>query len=224
MKKNNYNLEKIINKIEENGNSDFILINNLNYFKNYQVYYPYKDCTKVIIYKKKTPKISLIKINNSNNLRHQDILGTIFSLGISEDKFGDIIKYKENYYIFIMPTFTSYLKENLTNIKNEYIYIEEVNITLASNFKQEYLKKEIITSSLRIDNIVSIITKESRNKVLKRFLNNEIILNYEDNIKANKILKEGDIFSIKKYGKYKFSKIIKNTKKNGYIIEILEYK
>ena len=41
--------------------------------------------------------------------------------------------------------------------------------------------------------------------------------------KMTKELKDGDIFSIRKYGKYKFSGVIKTSKKNRYIIECLKY-
>ena len=43
-------------------------------------------------------------------------------------------------------------------------------------------------------------------------------------VKPTRILREGDIFSIRKYGKYKFNGVLKETKKGGYIIEILQYK
>ena len=102
--------------------------------------------------------------------------------------------------------------------------LEEVDLDIKNNFKQEYNKKEYIVTSLRIDNIVSTITNSSRNQVLEKFKNNEIILNYQEEIKPTRILKEGDIFSIRKYGKFKFSQILKETKKGSLIIEILEYK
>ena len=37
------------------------------------------------------------------------------------------------------------------------------------------------------------------------------------------ILKENDIFSIRRYGKYKFIGVVKNTKKDNYIIKYLKY-
>jgi len=51
----------------------------------------------------------------------------------------------------------------------------------------------------------------------------EIILNY-DFLKNNSYkLKENDTFSIKKIGKFKFNKVLKTTKSNHLIIEILKY-
>ena len=47
--------------------------------------------------------------------------------------------------------------------------------------------------------------------------------NYEFLTNPDYKLKENDAFSIKKVGKYKFGKIIKNTKKNKIIVEVCKY-
>ena len=57
----------------------------------YNIYYPYKDSEKNIIYNKKAPEVLLYEIISEQELRHQDILGTMYSLNISPDLFGDIL-------------------------------------------------------------------------------------------------------------------------------------
>ena len=230
MKKNIYNDEKIIEQLYNYGHTNFLTQKELMSVKGklnkneYNVYYPFEDSSKVILYKKEEPEVSLLKIEGSNNLRHQDIMGTIFKEGLKEDSFGDIVKYNNDFYIFLLPHLVNDIKYHMQDIRNEKVKITEVPIEVKNNFKQEYLKKEYIVSSLRIDNVVSSITNESRNSVLDKFKNKEIILNYEENIKPTRVLREGDIFSIRRYGKYKFNTILKNTKKGGFIIEILMYK
>lgn len=230
MKANYYNDEKIIDHLHNYGYTNFLTQKELMSVKGklnkneYNVYYLFEDSSKVILYKKEEPKISLLKIEGSNNIRHQDIMGSIFKEGLKEDSFGDIVKYKDNFYIFILPHLVNDVKYHLQDIRNEKVKITEVPIETKDNFKIEYQKKEYIVSSLRIDNVVSSITNESRNSVLDKFKNKEIILNYEENIKPTRVLKIGDIFSIRRYGKYKFNSILKNTQKGGFIIEILMYK
>jgi len=230
MKTNIYNDEKIIDSLYHHGHSNFLTLKELMSIKGkinkneYSVYYPYPDASKVIIYKKEIPAISLLKIEGSNNLRHQDIMGTIFKEGLKEDSFGDIVKYNDDFYIFVLPHLVDDIKYHMNNIRNETVKITEVDLDIKENFKQEYIIKEYIVSSLRIDNVVSTITNESRNSVIDKFKNNEIYLNFEDSIKPTRTLHENDIFSIRRYGKYKFNKILKNTKKGGFIIEVLMYK
>lgn len=230
MKSNNYNIEKIIDSLYNKGYTNFLTQKDLILVKGklnkneYKIYEPFSECSKVILYKKTIPDIKLYKIESEVSLRHQDILGTIFSLGLKEDTFGDITKYQDSFYIFLLPHLVDYFKYNLTSIKNNKINLVEENILLCNSFKQEYITKEYIVTSLRIDNVISTIINNSRNQVLEKFANKEILLNYEEDIKPTRILRENDIFSIRKYGKYKFSKIVKTTKKGGYIIEILMYK
>lgn len=230
MKSNNYNIEKIIDSLYNKGYTNFLTGKDLMQVKSklskneYKIYEPFEECSKVILYKKTIPSIKLYKIVSKVELRHQDILGTIFSLGLKQDTFGDITKYQDSFYIFLLPHLVDYFKYNLVEIKNNKIELVEDDINITDSFKQEYITKEYIVSSLRIDNVISTITNNSRNQVLDKFLNKEILLNYEEDIKPTRTLRENDIFSIRKYGKYKFSKIIKTTKKGGLIIEVLQYK
>ena len=230
MASNNYNIEKIIDSLYNKGYTNFLTQKDLMLVKGklnkkeYKIYEPFSECSKVLLYKKDIPDIKLYKISSEVSLRHQDILGTIFSLGLKEDTFGDITKYQDSFYIFLLPHLVEYFKYNLTSIKNNKINLVEEDISLSNSFKQEYITKEYIVTSLRIDNVISTITNNSRNQVLDKFTNKEILLNYEEDIKPTRILRENDIFSIRKYGKYKFSKVLKTTKKGGFIIEILMYK
>lgn len=229
MKTNIFNTEKVIESIYNHGSSNFITKKELMVIKNktnkneFQIYEPYEECTKVVLYKKMLPDIRLLEIKG-HNLRHQDVMGAIFSLGLKEDTFGDIVKQDNTFYIFVLPHLVDYIVYNLPEIKNEKVEIKEVDLSISNSFCQEYIRKEYIVSSLRIDNVISTITNESRNAILDRFKNKEIILNYEEEFKPTRVLKENDNFSIRRFGKYKFSKILKNTKKGGYIIEILMYK
>ena len=230
MKKNNYNIEKIIDSLYNKGYTNFLTPKDLSLVKGklnkneYKIYELYNESNKVILYKKDKPDIKLYKIVSKVSLRHQDILGTIFSLGLKEDTFGDVIKYQEYFYIFLLPHLEDYFKYNITEIKNNKVKLISVDISISNYFKQEYISKEYIVTSLRLDNVVSTITNESRNQVLDKFKNKEIILNNDENIKPTRLLREKDTFSIRRYGKYKFNKVLKTTKKGGFIIEILMYK
>lgn len=227
--KNNYNIEKIIDALRSKGSTNFLTAKECMQIKGklskeeYKTYEPYPEASKVILYKKILPMVKLYKINSKVPLRHQDILGTIFSLGVKEDTFGDIVKYKENFYIFLLPHLTDYFQYNLVEIKKNEIALEEVDIAQAMQFQQKYQEKEYVVSSLRIDNIISTITSDSRKAVLEKFKNKEILLNYDENVKPTRIVRENDIFSIRRYGKYKYAGITKTTKKGGYIIKIQKY-
>lgn len=230
MRNNIYNKEKIIDSLYNKGYTNFLNRNELNIVKRelkqkeYNIFELYENSTKVVLYRENIPNIKLYKISTYLPKKHQEILGTILSFGIQEDRIGDIIKYKDLYYVFILPEIEEYIKYNFIDIKGDKVELESVNLDLRNEFKIEYEELKIITSSLRIDKIVSLITNDSRNKVLDRFKNKEVIVNYNNDIKSTYLLKEKDVFSIRKYGKFLYNGIEKTTKSNNYIISILKYK
>ena len=219
-------MDSIYNK----GYSNFINQTDLKSIKNklpkteYNIYEIYDDCNKVILYKKNLPELVLFKVNSKIHLRHQDVMGSIYALGSYDDLFSDIINYKGDYYFYVIKNIAEYFKYSLTTIGNNPVSLEESDLNIKELFKQEYIEKIINVSSLRIDNVVSTISNTSRNDVLDKFKYNEVSINYDMNIKPTRVLKEGDIFSIKRIGKFKFDSIINTTRKGAYIIKLLMYK
>lgn len=225
--KNLYKINNSIERLNREESTLFLDKKELEIIKRkinkskYNIYSPYEESDKVILYKKKLPKVLLYKINCNNNIRHQDILGSLYNIGVDMSYIGDIIKYQDNFYFYILENVEKYIIENFNMISNYKINLEPSYI---DNYKREYSLLELVTTSLRIDNIVSIITGDSRKKVLEKFKNKEIILNNKDNIKPSYFIKENDVFSIRKYGKYKYVEIKNKTKKDKLIIKILKYK
>jgi RNA-binding protein YlmH len=224
-----YNIKKNIDKVLRGESTYFIEMKDYNKIVSglkktkYNIYKPFNDSTKVIFYKNNMPKVLLYEIISPSQLRHQDILGSLYSLNISGEMFGDVVVDNGRYYIYILGLVDNYIKSNLTNIKNVSVTLEERNIDYLKDYKQAFEEYEIIVSSLRIDTLVSRIINTNRNSVIDMIKNKNIIVNYEVINKASYLLKENDIFSIKKYGKYKFMGIKKETKKNNYVISYLKY-
>jgi len=229
MKSNLYYIEHILDDLYRKGYTKFLTRKELMDIKRklrknaFFIYELYEDSSKVILYQKEVPTICLVKIVCKGLLRHQDIMGAIFSLGIHEDTFGDIVFYRDSFYLFLLPYMVEYFTYHLVHIRNQEVRLEKVDLSISNYFKQEYMIKEFIVSSLRIDNVVSTIVKDSRRGVLEKFKNKEVLLNYEEEIKPTRLLKVGDVFSIRRLGKYKFDKILKETKKGGYVILIFMY-
>lgn len=226
---NIYNIKKNIDKLLRGESTNFIDPKDLKEItsklkkNDYKIYKPYTDASKVILYKDKIKDILLYEIKSDDKLKHQDILGTMFSLDITNEMFGDIIVDNDRYYIFIVKDIENYIKSNLLQIKNSKVELILRDIDYLKDYIQKYEEYEVIVSSLRIDNVISKITNLNRKDIITKIKDKEIIVNYEIIKKPFYLLKENDIFSIRKYGKYKFIGIIKNTKKDNYVIKYLKY-
>lgn len=229
MKSDIYKINNAVEKIKSGNNTLFLdqreykLVTSKLKKHEYKVYYPYKDSEKVMLYTGNMPIVKLFKINTAEKIRHQDILGSLFVLNIDSSFVGDIVLYNDDYYVYIENNLSTYIKDNLNIIGNKKVVLEEVSLDVLKDYERKYEENEMIVSSLRIDSIVSSIIKSSRSKALEKIKNKEVIVNYEVMSKNSYLLKESDIFSIRRYGKYKFVGIVKSTKKDNYIVKYLKY-
>lgn len=189
----------------------------------YQIYNVYPDADRKILYVNSVPSVKLFKVNVSGKLRHQDIMGALYSLNLDKNVFGDIIIDEDNYFFYVLDNMSFYVKNNLFMIGNSSITLEEVSLNVFNNYNRKYEVLNIVVPSLRIDAVISKIIGTSRKNILEIIKNKEVILNYSILKNESVLLKTGDIFSIRKYGKYKFSTVLKSTKKDNIIIEYFKY-
>ena len=224
-----YKIEKYVEKLingEPTGFLNPVDVMNLKGKLNknqYKIYSPTKDSEKVIFYNKKEPDISLYEIETNNKLRHQEILGALFNLNIDESMFGDIIINDDHYYVFINNLIEDYFISNFNKIGNNNITLKKLDIDYLKDYERSYEKIELIVTSLRIDTVISRIIHANRDSIKDKIKDREIYLNHELLKRTDYKLKDGDIFSIRKFGKYKFIKVNNTTKKDNFVIEINKY-
>lgn len=227
--KNDYNIDRIIDNFYSKGYTkflnpkEFLLVKNKLPKRTQNIYKPYNEAVKVIIYKKEIPNIIICKITFNSEVKHTMVLKGLFNLGLKEDTFGDIIIMDNIAYIYLLEELYDYVKYNYELNKVSINSIDKVDKDFLKAYEPKFEKIELLVSSLRIDNVISSITNDSRKSIISRFKDNHILLNY-DIVKKNDIyLKDGDVFSIRRIGKFRYNGIIKNTKKGGFIISIYKY-
>ena len=149
-------------------------------------------------------------------------MGSLYQLNLKREIFGDII-IKDSYYVVVMKHMAEYIKQNIYQMGRYKVDIKECSLDEIKEYQPTY--EEIITtvSSERIDVVIARLIGTSRNIVEEKFKNKEIVLNYEIIMKSSYNVKEGDVFSIRKYGKYKYLGIIDKSKRNKLIIKCQKY-
>lgn len=190
----------------------------------YQIYSPYKDSEKRILYTGNIPEVLLYEIKCNTSIRHQDILGSLFSLNIDSGLFGDILIIDNHYYVYLLPMIRNYFEANFTNVRNSSVEVLEIPLSFLENHERSYESLELIVSSNRIDTVISNICHCNRGEVQSMISKKDIILNYDILKNSSYKLKDGDIFSIRRVGKFCFKEISRYTKKNHIIITVLKYK
>ena len=224
-----YKIEKNYNRLTNSYSTFFLNPKEANELKGklkkekYLIYKTTLDSEKVIFYKKNEPNICLYEIITNNKLKHQDILGALFSLNVDESMIGDIIIDNNRYYIFILEEIENYLISSFNKIGRFNISLNKLDSKYLKDYKRSYEEIELIVSSLRIDTVIGRLIHSNRDSIKDKIKDKEILLNY-DLLKNNSYkLKENDIFSVKRFGKYRFNRIINSTKKDNLIIIIDKY-
>lgn len=224
-----YTIQKNLNRLNNYQPTFFLDPKEQNELKRklkkneYKVFVPYKDSEKAIFYIDELPEVLLYEIKCSQELRHQDILGTMYSLNISPEMFGDIVLDNGKYYIYVLKLFQNYFEINFTKVRNSSVELIRRELNYLEAFERKYEEVEIIVSSERIDTIISTIIHTNRSLIKDKIKDKEILLNHDLLKNPAYVLKSGDVFSIRKFGKYKYIGIVKQTKKDNYIVKYLKY-
>ena len=170
--------------------------------------------------------ISGIRITNKSKfkkLSHKDYLGVLMSLGIERSKLGDIYVCDDYGDVVVHSDIADYIIYNLDKIGHNKIEAEKVNLSQVNFKEQEHEILNIITSSMRIDNIVKHLTKLSREKASFIIKSGDVKINHIPEYKVSTELKEEDILSIRRAGRFKIYKIKGTTKSGKLKIQIKHY-
>ncbi len=191
-----------------------------------------ENCEKnmVAITPKSFPKdelmfpVKFFKITNKSKfkpLEHKHYLGTIMSLGVKRELIGDLIVEGNICYGIADDEIFNFLSTNLTEIAKNPVTFEESDEEEIPEFKFQEITDSV--SSLRLDNIIAAAINNSRSKSLELIEAGEVSINYTVSKDKSLLLKEGDIISVKKKGKFIFDKLIGENKKGKYKVLIKKF-
>ncbi len=168
-------------------------------------------------------KLVEIKCNTKfSNLAHKDYLGALMSLGINRNKIGEVILDRDRAFVAVSLDMVDFIISSLDKVKNlpcicnvieEYDNLPEAN----------YEEKTVISTSNRLDSIVSAISNISRSKACEYIQNQKVLVNYVMIKEKNFIVKENVKITIKGVGKFKIDKILGTTKSGRLKINIYKY-
>lgn len=172
--------------------------------------------------------IKAIKIELPNEqkgiYKHGDYLGTIMQFGIERERIGDIIVYNDRAYIITLNDIAQYIKDSfIITRKFKKSKIEIIDVAQIEVKQKEFEEFKITVNSERLDNFVSEITKLSRNETSKIIEGELVLVNGKIETRQSKILEQGDILIIRRYGKFIVSDFLNINKKGKQVVIIKKY-
>lgn len=157
-----------------------------------------------------------------DKLTHRDFLGSLMSLGVQRDQIGDIAVSDGGAVIFISKNISLPVLSEIDKVGNVGVKVKSgIGIEIP---EQEFEEIAAVVSSSRIDSIVAAACALSREKAALIVRSGGVVVNGVEICSPAKNLDVSDIFSIRGYGKFIFSRLGDETKKGKYHIVINKYK
>lgn len=191
------------------------------------IFYPEKLTEQMA--KKNINKIfSIIRIELPKEMygkyEHRNYLSALIKIGLVREKIGDILVFENGADIICFQANKDYIINSLyelTRFKKS--KINEISFEELREKKENFFEFTVIVSSIRLDNIVAELAKTSRNKAEELLKNERVLVNYEIVEKSSKILKIGDIITIRGKGKFIIDGLVRNTRNDRLVINIKKY-
>jgi len=169
--------------------------------------------------------LKIIKIENTskfNTLTHRDYLGSILSLGIKRNKIGDLLVKDQSCFLSICDDISEYILSNLSNIGGspcEITELEDGDMIPIAEFEESI----ILVQSLRVDSIVSKLTRLSRSKSQSLIDEGKILIDYNRIKDKSSEVITGQRITIRGIGKFIVGEIIGNSKSGKIKVKMKKY-
>ena len=157
-------------------------------------------------------------------LGHRDFMGGLLSLGIDRSVVGDIAVLSESEAIvFVKTKIAQFILAELTKIGRDGVNVELADVEPNFVIPRRYEDMAVVVSSPRLDGVVKAISGKSREISAEMVRSGLVELSYvtTDNVSAE--VKEGDVISIRGFGKYVVGRTEGRTKSGRVRIGIKKY-
>ena len=149
------------------------------------------------------------------SIQHRDILGAFLGLGIDRKKIGDIIVVPNTFQLIIAKELSTFTMLHLTKVNNASVSLKERPFSALLEKQETWHESTHTVSSLRLDVLVKEIYQMSRNKAVQLIEANRVKVNFTEVDDPAIQLIEGDLISVRGYGRSKLVRIDGKTRKNN---------
>ncbi|WP_294181356.1 RNA-binding protein [uncultured Clostridium sp.] len=137
-------------------------------------------------------------------LRHSDYLGSLMSLGIKREKFGDLILQRDDLcYAAVCEDISDYVKLNMDSVGKCPCKVSEIDINTGEIPNYSFETYILNVSSFRLDCMVSSLCNLSRRKSEDMIRQGKVLLDYLPVERKDKLAGDHCTITVRGYGKFK---------------------
>lgn len=153
-------------------------------------------------------------------IEHRQVLGSIMSLGLKRDKFGDILTNQQKVQLILAEEISEFVRMELNEIGKAKVTLQSVPFTELIETGEEWQEKVTTVSSLRLDVVLSAVYNISRQKAQTYIKSNLVKLNWKITENPSMEVETGDVLSVRGYGRSKLISIEGRTKREKWRISL----
>ena len=175
-----------------------------------------------------TPDYSAIRclrctFYEAGRLTHRDFLGSLMGLGLTREKIGDILVSDQSADIVVSQSVADHLLREWTAAGRTALHVTEIGADeLHVPVQQTKVLRDTV-SSLRLDSVLSVGFSTSRGKASEAVESGRVQVNWTDCQKPDRLLRQGDVISVRGAGKCKLTEVGGATKKGRVFITVERY-
>lgn len=159
----------------------------------------------------------------AETLSHRDYLGSLMNLGIDRGKLGDIVIQDQEAFLFCEEKMAEYLTGKLTRVRHTAVVCEESEQGIR-NWKPKLEEISGTVASVRLDALLSLAFRASRSSLSGLIEGGKVFVNGRLVTGNGFHPREGDIVSVRGYGRFRYCGVSANTTKKGrYYVKLEKY-
>lgn len=165
-----------------------------------------------------------IKCSEFEKLTHRDYMGALLALGIERSTLGDIVLASPHEaYVIATAKIGEFICDSLTSVGRASVSCELVRDYSKLGLSHATSESVCVATSLRLDCVISAITGISREKSKALVSAGQAELNYYSKASPDDTVNDGDVISVRGYGKYKIADTSAKTSKGKNRLTVLKY-
>lgn len=155
----------------------------------------------------------------AEDLTHRDYLGAVLGLGIDRSLIGDILVRDRRAWILCLDSAADLLVSSLEQVRRTAVTAQLAPADVPE-LRPRYEPRRINVASERLDAVVAAFAGLSRGQAEKLFAAGKVFVNGRMAADRSGRLKEGDVFSVRGFGKAVYDGIEYETKKSRYMVRL----
>ena len=150
--------------------------------------------------------------------QHRDVLGACLGLGLERETLGDIRLEGSSAYVAALPAIAGYLEQHLDSVGSASVRSSEYDGEMPA--AEQGARAVVNVPSLRLDAVLAQTLRLSRAKAQTLIRGGAVNRNWAEETRSDVELAQGDVISVRGYGRVKVHAVQGESRKGRLFIEV----